>query len=132
MRCSHQWSCTPSVRAHAAAGAAVVVVGVVADALSVATRVAELYGIRNELVVEESWRFLGFDVADAPDGISGLCNCGYSEAEHTALAGLFGSQLNPHGLFHDAASALRFRDVADTRVSAHAPFDVYGLWRVDP
>lgn len=46
---------------------------------------------------EEGWRFLGFDVADG-GFISGLSNCGYTDAEAASLRSQWAGLLNEHHL----------------------------------
>lgn len=77
-----------------------------------------------------SHSFLGYDVADA-GRISGLMNCGYT-SDHAELRERFARHLNRHHLFSDRERALHFRRVTDTRVPEHAPFFVYGLYRLNP
>lgn len=77
-----------------------------------------------------SHSLLGYDVADA-GRISGLMNCGYT-GEHAELQDRFARHLNRNHLFSDRERALHFRRVADRRVPEHAPFFVYGLYRLDP
>lgn len=72
---------------------------------------------------------LGFDVADA--GLwSGLSNCGYSEAERAELRPKWQRRINDFGLLKSEENALEFRELSDVRVSEHAPFWVYRLWRL--
>ncbi|MCC6699578.1 MAG: hypothetical protein IT365_28390 [Candidatus Hydrogenedentes bacterium] len=75
------------------------------------------------------WTRLGFDVADLGGSVSGLMNCGYSAADRVVVAE-FGPLLNEWHLFDDAEDAQRFRARTDARVPEHAPFFVYGLWRI--
>jgi hypothetical protein len=72
---------------------------------------------------------LGYDVADA-GRISGLANCGYTEAETSELSPVWAPRLNVYGLFSSLADAVAFRQVCDQRVEEHAPFWVYALWRI--
>jgi hypothetical protein len=110
----------------AALRAVVLVIGLaVADSVE-ANDANGRMGIHTELVIQPSWQFLGFDVADG--SISGLCDCGYENDEARVLRPAWAPRLNVHGLFGDAADAFAFRDVTNTRVSEHAPFFVYGLW----
>ena len=75
------------------------------------------------------WPFLGFDVGDG-SMLSGLINCGYEDAERTALAEEWGPRLNEHHLLKDAESAFAFRLLSNRRAAEHAPFFVYGLWLI--
>ncbi len=87
-------------------------------------------GIDTELVVEPTWRRLGFDIADGT-AISGLGNCGYEADEADTLRDAWAARLNDHGLFDDVHDALAFRAVTDARVREHAPFAVYAVWLVE-
>ncbi len=73
------------------------------------------------------WHRLGYDVSDG-SLLSGLSNCGYRPDEVSPLRAEWGARLNPHGLFTEVESAMRFVDVADDRVSEHAPFAAHGLY----
>jgi hypothetical protein len=72
---------------------------------------------------------LGYDVADCWL-YSGLSNCGYSAEEAGGLRLEWSNKLNDHGLFGDIDDAARFRVVSDERVPEHAPFWVYGLYKL--
>lgn len=87
-------------------------------------------GVATELVVEPTWRRLGFDIADGT-AISGLSNCSYEADEAAALRDAWAARLNDHGLFDDVDEALAFRAVTDARVREHAPFAVYAVWLVE-
>lgn len=80
--------------------------------------------------VSEDWVLLGFDVADSGH-ISGLTNCGYRPAEVGGLRAAWAPSLNEHHLFADVDQAFAFKALADRRVAEHAPFFVYGLWRIE-
>lgn len=79
--------------------------------------------------VQEDWLFLGYDVADR-SLLSGLSNCGYTKEEFSQLAASFGRNLNDYHLFDSLEVAMDFKKVADRRAEEHAPFYVYGLWRI--
>jgi hypothetical protein len=72
---------------------------------------------------------LGYDVADAGQ-ISGLSDCGYDAAEVAPLRSRWAARLNDFGLFATTEDAILFRDLSDNRVAEHAPFYVYGLYRL--
>ena len=72
---------------------------------------------------------LGYDVADAAR-LSGLSNCGYTEEEIRDLSPVWAKRLNSFGLFSSLDDAVAFRELSDRRVVEHAPFWVYGLWRI--
>jgi len=79
--------------------------------------------------VPEGSTFLGYDVAD--EGFfSGLSNCGYSPAEREVLRMEWAGRINQFGLLTDEDEALLFSDMTDRRVPEHAPFWVFGLYRV--
>jgi len=70
-----------------------------------------------------------YDVADG--GISGLSNCGYRDDDEALVPrAVWAPRLNEHGLFDDVEHAVAFRGLTDRRAPEHAPFAVYGLWRV--
>jgi hypothetical protein len=78
--------------------------------------------------LDDQWEFLGFDVAD--DGrLSGLMNCGYGESEEDATS-TFAASLNQYHLFMDIEQADKFRLYSNRRVEEHAPFFIYGLFKV--
>jgi len=108
--------------------ATVVAIGVVAENVEEESALATTTGANTELSPQPGWVFLGFDVADGP--ISGLSDCGYDDGETRLLRPVWGPRLNEHGLFFDMAHALSFRRLTDERVPEHAPFHVYGIWRV--
>ena len=77
----------------------------------------------------EGSTLLGYDVADA-SRISGLTNCEYTEEEIRELGPLWANRLNSFGLLSTVDDAVAFREVCDQRVPEHAPFWIYGLWRL--
>ncbi len=72
--------------------------------------------------------FLGYDVADEWQ-TSGLMNCGYLPEEIEELQ-KFAPKLNEHHLFAFVDDAISFKSVSDVRVPEHAPFYVYGLYKI--
>jgi len=76
------------------------------------------------------WKLLGFDVSDAAL-LSGLSNCGYDGAEISAFRKRWAPHLNRNHLFTEIEIAWEFRAVTDRRVKEHAPFFVYGLYRIE-
>jgi hypothetical protein len=78
-------------------------------------------------MLDSDWSFLGFDVADG-SLVSGLSNCGYTQADIEPLSRQWGPTLNEHHLFVGLDDASRFRDLADRRVTEHAPFFIFGLY----
>ncbi len=81
--------------------------------------------------IDPAWEWLGYDVADL-GGISSLSNCGFQPPgeDVVALRAAWAGELDAHHLLTSRAAACRFKAVADARVREHAPFYVYGLWRV--
>jgi hypothetical protein len=79
--------------------------------------------------IPEGSTLLGYDVADA-GRISGLSNCGYTEAERSAMGPVWAGRLNSFGLLSTLEDAVAFRQQCNQRVPEHAPFWVYTLWRV--
>ena len=77
---------------------------------------------------EKGWTFLGYDIADQ-GFISGLSNCGYSHGV-VALRRKWSRFLNEHHLFDNLSSANEFRIFTNRRVKEHAPFFVFGIWRI--
>jgi len=75
----------------------------------------------------KDWLLLGYDVADSAR-ISGLTNCGYEDAD-SALFEKWRPRLNENGLLKTEDDALEFKEVTNKRVSEHAPFYVYRLYR---
>lgn len=74
--------------------------------------------------------FLGYDVADS-FLTSGLMNCGYAN-EAAELRERWARHLNLHHLFSERARALHFCRITNERIPEHAPFFVYGLYRLNP
>ncbi|MBE9553502.1 MAG: hypothetical protein IMF05_08570, partial [Proteobacteria bacterium] len=80
----------------------------------------------------DDWVFLGHDVADAW-GLSGLSNCGYTVDEQHVFCENWASELNDYGLLHSAKAAMSLCAQTDERVSEHAPFFAYAIYRApDP
>jgi hypothetical protein len=79
---------------------------------------------------DPSWPLIGYDVADT-SALSGLTNCAYGlGVERQQARAKFSGRLNEHHLFRTPADADQCRWHCDRRVPEHAPFFVYGLWRV--
>lgn len=79
--------------------------------------------------LDERWSFLGFDVSDG-FLLSGLTNCGYgNERDH--LRTTWAPRLNRWHLFDSHDDAKTFAALSDERVESHAPFFVFGIWRLD-
>jgi hypothetical protein len=78
---------------------------------------------------DRAWALLGYDVADG--AISGLSNCGYSDDEAQAGRARWAPLLNENHLFARVEDAFDFAAYSDARVPEHAPFFVFGLWRIE-
>jgi hypothetical protein len=78
------------------------------------------------------WSLLGYDVCDEW-GLSGLVNCGFQpdREDVKSLRATWGPRLNRFHLFDSIDHASEFARLSNQRVNEHAPFFVYGLWRVD-
>jgi hypothetical protein len=87
--------------------------------------------VAHPAAVEESWSFLGYDVADL-GGISGLANCGFlpEREDIAALRDRWAPRLNSVHLFGDLGAAREFKEFSNRRVPEHAPFFVLEIWRV--
>ncbi len=72
---------------------------------------------------------LGYDVNDR-FLLSGLCSCGYADSELIAVRQEFAGEINDLHLFNSAKTAIAFRDRTNLRVAEHAPFGVFGIWRI--
>lgn len=83
-----------------------------------------LFASNNQFILD----FLGYEVADFMF-VSSLTNCEYKVEEKKYLTS-FRDRLNECGLFDDIASAEEYKNISDLRVKEHAPFYVFGLYRV--
>jgi hypothetical protein len=81
------------------------------------------------LEIDPRWQLLGYDVADAAR-YSGLLNCYYCDHEEQAGMSHHAVYLNEWHLFVEKARAAEFCAITDARVPEHAPFFVYGIYRV--
>ncbi|MCC6953741.1 MAG: hypothetical protein IT290_06460 [Deltaproteobacteria bacterium] len=77
---------------------------------------------------DTEWTFLGYDVADEWL-LSGLSNCGLGRDQSADTKSQYNAEMNSLGLFASAHAAERFAHFLDARVTEHAPFSVYGIWR---
>lgn len=73
--------------------------------------------------------FLGYDVADF-SMISGLTNCGYPPDQLDALRHDWVPYINDDHLFSELEPATRFRDLTNSRIPQHAPFFIFGVYRL--
>lgn len=79
---------------------------------------------------DNSWAFLGYDVAD--DSVSALSNCGYDDKDFEGSERKeWGAMLNDNHLFERYEDASSFRIFSDKRIPEHAPFKVFGLYCVE-
>ncbi|MBL1274754.1 MAG: hypothetical protein COB30_001575 [Ectothiorhodospiraceae bacterium] len=101
------------------------------DNKSQALQKTELFeGLATPNRLDENWEFIGYDVADT-GFTSALSNMGFSDGENPSeLRTEWSDALNRHHLFDHSDAALRFKAFSDQRVPEHAPFFVFGLWRV--
>lgn len=77
-----------------------------------------------------SWTFLGYDVADEWLE-SGLTNRHFRPDEDPdVLRREWAGCLNEHHLFAQLEPAERFARTSDSRSREHAPFCVFGIWRI--
>jgi hypothetical protein len=82
--------------------------------------------------IDAEWPLLGYDVCDEW-GLSGLTDCGFhpDREDVQSLRATWGPRLNRFHLFDSIDHASEFARLSNQRVSEHAPFFVYGLWRVE-
>lgn len=78
----------------------------------------------------KDWEFLGYDVSDLAL-LSALSNCGYKPDEIQSLRARWAKHLNKFHLFTDKSQAIEFKGLSDQRVVEHAPFFVFGLYRIE-
>jgi hypothetical protein len=117
------WEDLDALRSHLDAASAAVPKGVLVAATALSEdEAAPAPSVQGEL--------LGYDVADSAL-ISGVSNCGYSSVEADELRLTWSWLLNEYHLFEIPETAFDFRWVADKRVPEHAPFYVYGLYRME-
>ena len=90
-----------------------------------------MIGATDPLDLNENWALLGYDVSDK-FLLSGLSNCGFAPEQEDVeeMRRRWSSCLNHFHLFEDPLQASEYAKVADMRVSEHAPFFVFGLWRL--
>ncbi len=74
------------------------------------------------------WISMGFDVADRYL-TGGLSNCGYDQETKKQAEATWGAHINEFGLFSSLDRAAAFRLYSDSRVSEHAPFFVFEIFR---
>jgi hypothetical protein len=79
----------------------------------------------------DDWEFIGYDVADEWL-LSGLSNCGFLPIvdDVPALRVEWSPRLNEHHLFSTIEHAKMFEQFANSRITEHAPFFVYAIWRI--
>jgi hypothetical protein len=79
--------------------------------------------------LDATWELLGYDVGDKYF-TSGLSNCGYEAKMIETARREWGLTVNSDGLFLEIAVARRFKDFVEQRVPSHAPFYIFGIYRV--
>jgi hypothetical protein len=79
--------------------------------------------------LDARWALMGYDVADR-FFTSGLSNCGYNVEEAERARATWRESINTNGLFSSADEARRFKEYSDTRVQAHAPFYIFGIYEI--
>lgn len=95
------------------------------------SRESQAMWLPRAFTIEGETERLGYDVADEVM-TSGLSNCGYSNEERDVVRLCWASRLNRFHLFDDGDEALQFKDFSDARVPEHAPFFVFGIYRLAP
>lgn len=77
--------------------------------------------------VDNDLIFLGYDVANGGT-LSGLSNCGFTDAALEYCRENYSQHLNQHGLFEDFGIANDFLGYTNQRTPADSPFYVYSLY----
>lgn len=85
--------------------------------------------VTSPAVVDVGMVKLGYDVADA-SLMSALMNCAPPPDKVLAQRREWVPSIKDYHLFADVDAAGRFRDAADRRVPDHAPFFVFGMYRL--
>jgi hypothetical protein len=101
------------------------------DALQKASELGPYVEPTNPRKVSKEWEFLGYDIADG-SFVSGLSECAYDPGEIGRLRIEWAAHLNENHLFADNDFAFEFAQLSNNRVAEHAPFHVYGLYRIAP
>lgn len=79
--------------------------------------------------VDPQWELKGYDVADL-FFTSGLSNCGYNAEEIEQAREVWRHSINANGLFSSVGEARRFKEYSDKRVHSHAPFYIFGIYKI--
>lgn len=87
---------------------------------------------QEDKLLEQGWRFLGFEPVELNGLTSALKGIGYKEPSWSQLRARFGRALNEVGLFSDEAVAVQFAEARGIEIPSHAPFDVVGILVLDP
>lgn len=82
----------------------------------------------NPIEIDESWRLLGYDVADG-SAISFLSNAGRGD-EMPQNRITWGTYLNEHHLFSDETKSQAYADMCEVRETLHGPYAVFGLYLI--
>jgi len=83
----------------------------------------------NPSSVQESWSFLGYDVAEQPL-LSGLSNMGYRDDDKSYAINRFAHALNNYHLFDNYDTAQEFVMWNQSRDVAHGPWFVTGIYKI--
>ena len=76
-----------------------------------------------------TWEFLGYDIGDKYL-TSGLSHCGLKAEMMETAQKEWGGAVNSNGLFLEITVTQQFRDFIERRVPSHAPFYIFGIYRV--
>lgn len=87
------------------------------------------WGGLEEIVLPADREFMGFDIADSTL-VSGLTNCGYTPEEAKLNRDRYSSDLNSFHLFDTLNQASSYCFECNERVPEHAPFYVYGIYKI--
>ena len=108
-----------------------IAVGLIADTLLNGER-----AIWDEIVlptvpatVDDTWTFLGYDVADRflSSGLTSYIHC--EHADYAQLQSRFVRAINDAHLFDNLDTAVDFRDVCNRRVKSDAPFFIFSMFK---
>lgn len=82
-----------------------------------------------ELVsAKQSWKFLGYDVVDAPSQHSALYGFNWSNDKWFEIQKSVPFKLNTYGIIEDQEMAINSALYFDQLIPAHAPFAPCGIW----
>lgn len=78
--------------------------------------------------VEQSWRFLGYDIVDIRTQSSAIFSFSWTENEIIAIFQKLSIKLNGYGLIQGELDALRISSGFDKMIPEHSPFAPCGIW----